>query len=241
MKKLSICLVLCLFGLGIHAQENTNFNENENEVGLVLTDLINGSFVFRYERLLGEHLSVGLSAGFKGKEGLLRLSGLDTESIQTSDLTYSGLKLIPEVRYYINKTKLNSMDGFYFGAYVKHSNFKSDLDGTYTSDSDQIFPVEFDAKFNVTSIGFMVGYKYEVSKRFKLDFMIAGPGAGFHSYELTQRQTLPDEFYDDLNAALSNYPIFDILGSDFQFRDSDLATKFSSLAFRYGIAIGYSF
>lgn len=241
MKNLFSSLALLLFCFGIHAQENTSFNENKNEVGLVLTDLINGAYEFKYERLLGEHLTVGLSAGYKGKEGLLRLSGLDTESIQTSDLTYSGLKLIPEVRYYINKTKLNSMDGFYFGAYLKHSNFKSDLDGTYINDLNENFPVEFDAKFNVTSIGLMVGYKYEISKRFKLDFMIAGPGAGFHSYELTQRQTLPDEFYDDLNKALSNYPIFDILGSDFQFKASDVDTKFSSLAFRYGIVLGYSF
>lgn len=241
MKNLLTGLALFLFCIGLQAQDNSTFNENKNEVGIVLTDLLNGSFEFKYERLFGEHLTVGLTAGFKGKKGIVRLSGLDTENIQTSDLTYSGLKIIPEVRYYIKKTKLNSMDGFYIGAYVKHSNFKSDLDGTYTTDLDENFPVEFDAKFNVTSVGLMLGYKYEISKRFKLDFMIAGPGMGFHSYKLTQRQTLPDEFYDDLNAALSNYPIFDLVGSDFQFRDTDLATKFSSLAFRYGIALGYSF
>ena len=132
-----------------------------------MTDLLNGSFEFKYERLVGEHLTVGLTAAYKGKEGLLRFSGLDTESIQTGDGTYSGLKIIPEVRYYINKTQLNSMDGFYFGAYMKHSNFKSDLDGSYINDQNENFDVEFDATFNITSVGFMVGYKYQVSSSWK--------------------------------------------------------------------------
>ena len=241
MRNLLICLVLSICCLGLQAQENEPTTETKNEIGLMLTDLINGAYELKYERMVGEHLTVGLTAGYKGKKGLLRLSGLDTESIQTGDLTYSGLKIIPEVRYYINKTQLNSMDGFYFGAYVKHSNFKSDLDGTYINDLNESFDVEFDAKFNITSVGFMVGYKYQFSSRFSLDFLIAGPGAGFHSYELTQQQMLPDEFYDDLNEALSNYSIFDLVGSDFQFKSSDADTKFSTLAFRYGITLGYSF
>lgn len=241
MKNLLMCSVLSICCFGIQAQETTTTIETKNEIGIMLTDLLNGAYEFKYERLVGEHFTVGLTAGYKGKEGLFRLSGLDTESIQTGDLTYSGLKIIPEVRYYFNKTQLNSMDGFYVGAYIKHSNFKSDLDGTYTNDLNENFDVEFDAKFNVTSIGFMVGYKYAISKRFKLDFLIAGPGVGFHGYELTQIQALPDEFYDDLNEALSNYSILDVVGSDFQFRASNADTTFSTLAFRYGIALGYSF
>ncbi len=55
------------------------------------------------------------------------------------------------------------MDGFYFGAYMKHSNFKSDLDDTYINDQNENFDIEFDATFNITSVGFMVGYKYQIS------------------------------------------------------------------------------
>ena len=64
------------------------------------------------------------------------------------------------------------MNGFYFGAYLKHSNFKSNLNGEYINESDESFIIEFDAKIKVTSIGLMVGYKLPISKRFSIDFLI---------------------------------------------------------------------
>ncbi|MDX5583560.1 MAG: DUF3575 domain-containing protein [Aureibaculum sp.] len=236
-----LCLTTNLVAQVENSQVENSQDKSEQEIGIVVTDLINGSFQFRYERLVGKHISVALSVGYKGKEGLINLSGLDTEHIQTNDLTYSGLKIIPEVRYYINKTQIGSMDGFYFGAYIKHTNFKSDLDGTYINDENENFDIEFDAKLRVTSVGFMAGYKYRVSNRLSLDFLIAGPGAGFHSYSITKQQSLPDEFYTDLNEALSNYSIFDLIDSDFRFKANDVKTKFSTISFRYGITLGYSF
>lgn len=242
MKKLLLTLVVLLFSINIQSQNEKIIDNRQNEIGLVFTDLLNGAFQFKYERLVGEHISVGLGIGYKGKNGLIRLSGLDTESIKTGNLTYSGVKIIPEVRYYFRKTSQNKMDGFYVGFYVKHSGLNSDLDGTYINGDDEIFDVEFDAKLNITSTGFMVGYKLEVSPRFKIDFLIAGPGAGFHSYSLTKRKELPSEFYDDINAALSQYSVFDLINSDFDFRVADKSkTNFSALSFRYGITLGYSF
>ena len=241
MKKIITSLIVLCLSTNLFAQVDNSQDKSEQEIGIVFTDLINGAFQFRYERLVGKHISVALGVGYKGKEGLIKLSGLDTDHIQTKDLTYSGLKIIPEVRYYINKTQLGSMDGFYVGAYFKHSNFKSDLDGTYTNDENENFGIEFDAKLRVSSVGFMVGYKYRVSNRFNIDFLIAGPGAGFHSYSITKQQSLPDEFYDDLNDALSNYSIFDLIDSDFRFEANNVKTKFSALSFRYGITLGYSF
>ena len=135
----------------------------------------------------------------------------------------------------------NTMDGFFIGAYGKHSSFKSDLDGLYTNDNDEEFDVEFDAKIRVTSIGVMIGYKYRISDKFVIDFLIAGPGVGFHSYSLTKQQSLPDEFYDDLNEALQNYSLFDLIEGNFEFKENDVKTNFSALSFRYGISLGYSF
>lgn len=244
MKKIvTILTVLCL-STNLFAQVDNSQDKSEQEIGIVFTDLINGAFQFRYERLIGDHLSVALSAGYKGKEGLIRLSGLDTDHIKTNDLTYSGLKIIPEARYYISKTKQGNMDGFYVGAYLKHSSFKSDLDGTYINDEEENYNIEFDAKLKVTSIGLQAGYKYKFSDRFSIDFLIAGPGVGFHNYSITKQESLPDEFYDDLNEALQNYSLFDLIDGKFEFEannDSKVKTNFSTLAFRYGITIGYSF
>ena len=190
---------------------------------------------------MGEHISVSLGLGYKGNGGIINLSGLDTDKIKTSDMTYSGLKIIPEARYYLNRSGQIGMDGFYFGAYLKYSNFQSDLDGTYINSQDTSFPVEFDADIHITSLGFMVGYKLPLSKKFSLDFIIAGPGSGFYKFKLTNKKDLPDEFYEDLNNALDEYSIFDLIDGDFRFSEANSKTKFTKVAFRYGISLGYSF
>jgi hypothetical protein len=232
-------IYLCTFGL--IAQENKSTNTNKNEVGLHLTDLANGTYQVTYERLLGKHISVGLGVAYKGNNGLIRLSGINTGSIETSDLEYSGLKIIPEVRYYLNSDGNTEMDGFYFGAFVKHSNLKSDLFGKYTNDNNVDFIIDFDAKLNITSVGFMVGYKLPLTHRLAIDFLIAGPGVGFHNYSITNRTDLPQEFYDDLNAALEKYSVFDLIDGKFDLSVEDGETSFTVPAFRYGIALGYSF
>lgn len=241
MKNLLYSLMLSLFCLCSFAQENNATANSKNEIGFNLTDLINGTFQISYERLVGNHLTLGLGMAYKGEKGLFRLSGLKTDNIETGDLTYSGLKLIPEVRYYLKKTQQNSMDGFYFGAFIKHSRFSSDITGNYTDDQQEVFAIDFDAKLRITSVGFMVGYKLPVSSKLSLDFLIAGPGAGFHSYTLTNREPLPDAFYDDLNEALDQYSLFDFINGDFEFRVDNERTKFTVPAFRYGVSLDYSF
>jgi hypothetical protein len=241
MKKLLLILTALFISINMSAQNDDMGDDRINELGLSVTDLLNGAFQFEYERLVGEHLSLGLGIGYKGDEGLIKLSGIDNDKIKTGDLTYSGFKFIPTVRYYLKETTRHSMDGFYFGGYVKYSNYSSDLDGTYIDDIGDTFDVEFDAKFSVVSVGFMVGYKLPINDRLAVNFLIAGPGAGFHNYKLTQKKDLPDEFFDDLNGALDQYSIFDLLNGDFEFSPSDTETNFVIPSFRYGITLGYSF
>ena len=243
MKFFFTILVFIVFLIApvVHSQELDETKESKNEIGIVITDLIDGALQLKYERLLGEHFSVSLGLAYKGDNGLINLSGLDREQIKTGDITYSGLKIIPELRYYLNKTGRYGMDGFYVGAYLKYSNFQSDLNGTYISDSGENFVIEFDADIKVTSIGLMVGYKLPVSKRFALDFLIAGPGSGSYKFSYVNKKDLPDEFYEDFNQALENYSVFDLLDGDFRFADSNRRTKFNLFSFRYGISLGYSF
>ncbi|MEH6537582.1 MAG: DUF3575 domain-containing protein [Psychroserpens sp.] len=240
-KNVFTAIIVLLFLKGYAQEIDKQENYFKNEVGLEVSDLLNGAMQLKYERLIGKHLSVGLGIGLKGKNGIIRLSGLNTDQVKTSDITYSGFKIIPEVRYYINKTQQYAMDGFYFGAYLKYTNFKSDLDGTYINDADESFIIEFDAEINITSIGFMVGYKLPIGKRFSIDFLIAGPGAGFHKYSLINKRDLPDEFYTDLNEALEQYSLYDILDGDFRFSATNEKADFVLPSFRYGISVGYSF
>ncbi|WP_194765988.1 DUF3575 domain-containing protein [Tamlana sp. I1] len=240
MKRFSSILIALLVALNAFSQESYN-SKGKNEIAFVATELINGAFQFKYERLLGDHISADLGLGYKSPEGLIRLSGLNTEKIKTNDITYSGFNIIPEVRYYLNDIRSTGMNGFYFGAYVKYSNYKSDLDGAYISNSNTAYELEFDARINITSVGLMVGYKLPISKRFAVDFLIAGPGAGFYNFSMTNKKDLPDEFYDDLNEALENYSLFDFLQSDFRFSQIKRKSSLTLPSFRYSISLTYAF
>jgi len=243
MKKIVTILVLIVFLIApvVHSQELDKTKESKNEIGLEISDLIDGSYQLKYERLLGEHISISLGFAYKGDNGLIKLSGLDTDQIKTNDIAYSGLKIIPEFRYYLNNNGHTAMDGFYFGAYLKYSNYQSDLNGTYINDALESFDIEFDADIKVTSIGLMVGYKLPISKRFSIDFLIAGPGSGSYNFSFVNKEDLPDEFYENFNNALEQYSVFDLLDGDFSFKTTDTDSKFNMFSFRYGISLGYSF
>ncbi|PWI29588.1 hypothetical protein DI383_10210 [Flavobacteriaceae bacterium LYZ1037] len=171
----------------------------------------------------------------------MKLSGIDTDQIKTGEVFYTGYQIAPEIRYYLKNTSNNNLTGFYFGLYLKYSNYKSSLSGAYINDEGTNYDLEFDMKLDITSVGFMLGYKLPVTKRLNIDFMIAGPGSGNYNFQIKNKKDLPEEFYDDLNEALEEYNILDFINSDFRFSEVNNKSKFSAFSFRYGIAVGYTF
>lgn len=231
------------FILPITAQNETQVLDKEmnNSMGLMFTDLINGSYLVNYERALGNHIALRLNAGYKAENGLIALSGLDTDFIKTGDIKYSGSKILPEFRYYLNEKGSQMHTGFYFGAYLKFVNYKSDISGIFINSEGESFDVLYKGKINVNGLGLMVGYKLHISKRMSIDFLIAGPGAANYNFKLKNIIPPPDEFYDALNEALEKYSIFDLLNADFKFRNNKLNHNVFVPDFRYGITLGYSF
>lgn len=238
---LVFCILACLFCNSISAQNDSEKIETKNEIGIELTGILDGQYQVFYERSLNEHWSVGLGVGGKTESGLVNVSGIDSPSIKTGDINYSGFKVIGEGRYYLSGPERGNMTGFYFGAYAKHSNFKSDIGGTYIDDNSVVFEVDLTSDFSITSVGFMVGYKLPVWKQFNIDFLIAGPGAGLFNFEITNNKTLPDSFFVDLNEALENFNLFDYVGEDFDFGVNDSKASFTAPSFRYAIKVNYAF
>jgi hypothetical protein len=252
MKNIIQLTVLLFFLTNISfSQELENIDDNEkrlvkNEVSFEALQLINGVYQISYERYVWNNFSAALSFGYKGKEGLLKLSGLNYTGpnggrLQTNELFYTGYQIIPEIRYYLKNTSSNNLNGFYIGLYFKYSQYKSDLTGKYIASDNTPYEVEFEAKLGIASTGLMVGYKLPITKRLNIDFIIAGPGTGNYNFSLTNKKDLPNEFYDNLNDALEEYSIFDFIDSDFRFSNVESKSKFSTFSFRYGIALGYTF
>lgn len=88
-----------LFYFVSYAQESQYEVINKNRIGLELTDLFDGAIQFNYERFLNEHFTIGVGIGYKGANGIIRLLGIDTDQLKTGAITYTGFKIIPEVRY----------------------------------------------------------------------------------------------------------------------------------------------
>lgn len=246
--KNSICILIVFllasttsFSQDIDYSSNKTYTNYKNEISFEVLQVVNGVYQFSYERYIWKNFTANLGVGYKWKEGLLKISGLDGDKVKTDEIFYSGFQIIPEVRYYLKQTARKTLTGFYFGAYLKYSNYSSDLTGRYISSENIEYELKFDVGTNITSAGLMFGYKLPISKHFNIDFMIAGPGTGHYNFKLENEKDLPDEFYDDLNTTLEKYSLLDFINSDFRFSDVNRRSKFSALSFRYGIAIGYTF
>lgn len=221
----------------------SSFGQNQidykNQVGIMFSDFINNSYTLFYERDVYKNFTLNMGVGYKGEDGIVKFSGLKSNVITTSNITYSGFKFTPEVRYYItDRSKSNS--GFYFGLYLKYMNYNSDLRGSYLN-NQKVYDVFFSGKIKIQSKGFMLGYKLPIGKRFNFDFLIAGPGSGSHSYELIQKGPIPDEFYEDLNEALNEYSFFEFLNADFRFDEVREEARFNLFSFRYGLTLNFIF
>lgn len=234
-KVLNNCFIIFL-SLFASAQNNIDY---KNQIGFMFSDLANNSITFFYEREVYKNFTLSLGAGYKGEEGLIRFSGLKTNVITTSDLSYSGIKMMPEIRYYISDRSVSN-SGFYFGLYFKYMNYDSDLRGSYLN-NNKIYAIYFKGKINIQSKGLMLGYKLPIGKRFNIDFLIAGPGTGSHNYKLEQKSPIPDEFYDDLSSALSDYSFFEFLNADFRFDEIREEARFNLFSFRYGLTLNFIF
>lgn len=240
MKLILTCFLFLVTVIPILSQNDSIPSLHKNEIKLQLTDIINGRYTLGYERAVGKNIAVALNLGYKSKDGLLRLSGLDTENFQTGDLTYSGFRVVPEIRYYLKEHSKAMLNGFYFGAYFTFVELKSEFKGLYTNEDGE-FPFHYDVKANINSAGFMVGYKLLVAKRFYIDFTIAGPGAGNYNFKFKEVVAAPDEFWFDLNDALELISIIDLINGDFDFSPDKKSDSLILPSFRYGVTIGYSF
>lgn len=242
----ALFLILSISSFGQKLEKTKEIREVKNEFSFELLQLVNGVYQLSYERHVWNNFSAVLGVGIKGKEGLVKLSGIDREQIKTGDVIYTGFQIAPEIRYYLKGTNKydQKLNGFYLGLYYKYSSYTSELTGTYideTASGNVNYDLAFDMDLDISSIGLLIGYKLAITKRFNIDFMIAGPGSGNYDFKITNKKDLPESFYDDLNEALENYNLLDFINGDFRFSEVNNKSNFNAFSFRYGIAIGYTF
>nr|WP_299072989.1 DUF3575 domain-containing protein [uncultured Allomuricauda sp.] len=198
-----------------------------------------GTYQIQYERAIGHRFSLSISTGYKFSSGNLDVSSIDFDRFVTNEFDFKGLKLIPEFRWYFQKSH-NGLTGFYAGAYFRFQKRKGDIAGTYTAVDNQVSEILIDANLKTFNPGLEIGYKLNLNKGFFIDFIIAGPGLSFNTLELNEVTPVPQAFYDDLTESLKRLGIIDLIDPDFEINGNQ-KTELKLIAFRYGIKIGYSF
>lgn len=225
--------------ISFYAQNSSSYGEEKNHLSLDPFLPIFGTYQVQYERTIGNRISLGLSVGYKGSSGIFEVASIDFPRFTSEPLNFKGIKLIPEFRWYVQKSH-TGLNGFYVGAFFKYQKYKNELAGDYVSIDEAVSPILIDVDARSLISGIEVGYKLSVGKNFFLDFIIAGPGISFNTLELHEVNPVPDAFYDDLTEALKDFGIIDVIDPDFEINGNQ-KTKVTLPAFRYGMKFGYSF
>ncbi|WP_162086952.1 DUF3575 domain-containing protein [Chryseobacterium aquaeductus] len=215
-----------------------NDNSLRNNISIDPFGLFFGSIQGTYERSISSSMSIGLNVGYKYNSGIFSVEGIDIDKISTKKFEFSGIKIIPEFRWYLEK---GGMTGFYIGGYLKYQNYKTPIEGIYTDNNYQTSPIDLVAQVKTTAVGLQVGYKLVIKKKFFADFLIAGPGFGSNTFEIKENKPLPQGFYNDLNDALEIYNLYDNYKLDVKFDTNQKTDKINLPTFRYGIKVGYMF
>lgn len=243
MKQIFITLCLTMFSYVFSFSQDSSrpleaIYQKKNHISIDPISPIFGSYQMQYEREIANHLSIGLNVGIKFSSGIIKVNGIDGNKVKTDEFNFTGYKLIPEIRWYLQKDQTGLM-GFYAGAYFKYLNITDDIVGVYTDDNLENHDFQFGANIHNYGGGIELGYKLRIKKRFFIDFLITGPGISFYSYSLNEVRPVPEAFYDELSKVLSDYGILKHIDSTIDFKNQ--SGKITLPSYRYGIKIGYAF
>ena len=254
MKKLILLIVLAALAVGtMNAQTDPDLEKymrrrdgikypNVLKVNTLAIAFNNVSLA--YERGLVPRLSLVLAAGYKYSGNLPSILNPESNLIQIKLDQIQGYSFAPELRYYVKSCDARILDGFYIGAYFRHSHYSTSAEFNY---SPEDLPVEFynaDVAMNEYGVGISIGYQLMLWQRLSIDFMFFGPRYSNNHIGYEFDNNVSQEFLDDLsnhiNEVLNKYG-FDYTVDLKQDGENRASTSFSFANVKFGIGIGFAF
>lgn len=199
-----------------------------------------GTVSVNYERAILPRMSLGIGYAQKFSSGILEISGIDKERLKTDDLSFQGVRIVPEFRWYLSKAD-QGLTGFYVGLYYKYQTNSCNFASTYKPDSAAATDVDVDLDIRTHSAGFEMGYKLLIRKRFYADFLIAGIGLAKSELNAEAQSEVPDGYFDDLSAEIKRFFVLKGFRPDVLNQDDKAQADFTLPSLRYGIKLGVSF
>jgi hypothetical protein len=199
-----------------------------------------GTVELHYERQILPRMSLGIGIGNKFSSGLLKISGMDGERIQSDDISFSGIRLMPEFRWYVSGSD-EGLTGLYFGAYYKYQQNNSAISSEYTPAVGDDAKVDLDISIRTHAVGLEMGYKLFVAKRFFADFIIGGLGLAKSDFEIEIKSDIPEGYYNALSDEVRNFSILEPITPNVETTDGGIKGDFLLPSLRYGIKFGIAF
>ena len=199
---------------------------------------------FGYERTIGDHQSFEINIG---RFSFPKILDISTDSLQeiANETSSRGFHISGEYRFYLSKeNKYKSPHGVYIGPYASYNTYSRYF--TLTS-TNQSYTGEIDGKlgFDITTVGFQLGYQFIFWNRVSLDMVLFGPGRAVYKVTRELNTNLDPEteaeFFEKINDALSEK----IPGYDYVLQpgshEKTGSYKTTSLGFRYVVMLGIRF
>lgn len=236
-----LALLLSFSALPLAAQRNV--------VKFTPLRLAVGSLNGAYERVLSDHVSLGLGANASFLYGNSDFV-FDTEVIEGSNFAYSssdlnGLTLTPEAKIYVGG---NAPRGFYLNPFVRYLGYTQTGSGTYTGSAGEVSSVNLRTRFSGGGAGFGIGAQWLIADMISIDWYgglgLAVTGVGVSATGQGALFNDAQAFVDEINAQIDQIPFvgprFDVA----DIVDNELRARAGGIPFpilRTGLAVGIAF
>ena len=251
MKKKIIFLALVMSPFLSFGQEEVDTNDQfKNTIRYNFTNpVIFGieNVIIGYERVVNPNRSFSIDFGLNKLPGLVggSLNSQNNQVLLQDGGRNRGIHISADYRFYLkSENKFNAPRGVYIGPYYSFNSFNRSNNWELTT-SDFEGTVGSDLGLRIHTVGAELGYQFQLSKRFMLDFVLFGPGLGIYNAQVDFDSTLdPNDsalLLQQINDLLSSkIPGFNTIIDGSGFEKTGIA-NINSVGYRFMINIGYRF
>jgi hypothetical protein len=244
--KLSGVIIICCLSFASLAQSSDTLTpEYKNVIRYNLSGAMlfgpSKYFVVGYERTFGRARSMSVNIG---TIALPKLLDADAGEVYVDeDVKNTGFHFSADYRFYLPfENKHPAPHGLYMGPYASYNHFHRENSWASTNDPDLAITK---TDFNVTTVGFQVGYQFIFWKRFALDLLMIGPGVAIYDYKTKIDGMLDEDIKQKIYDALGDLGKDRIPGLSEVIKSGEIEkdgrARTTSFGYRYIVHIGIAF
>jgi hypothetical protein len=219
----------------------------KNNVKLCLSHflLYREGYVLTYERVIGKHSSLSISAGYTP---IAAQFDLDIDLFEKKkQIENYGFMVGSEYRFYLKaENKYKAPRGVFIGPFTTFYQFRSNrLIQFEEGNAASLGEMEFNTRFSVLNIGGQAGYQFLIKNRVSIDLVMFGPALSFYGYQFKLNKDLTETDLNETQQQLADalkekFPLLQDLVSGDPLKKKGTIDLWA-FGFRYLIQVGIVF